>query len=53
MLKYKIHADNDSLYNTPPAYGIYICGKVFNWVKNLGWIRSNEEDNEEKASISI
>ena len=36
MLRYKIHADAESLYNTPPAYGIYICGKVFKWLKNRG-----------------
>ena len=35
MLKYKIHADAQSLYNTPPAYGIYICGKVFKWLKKI------------------
>jgi phosphoserine aminotransferase len=51
MLKYKIHADNDSLYNTPPAYGIYICGKVFNWVKKLGGLEAMKKHNEEKASI--
>ncbi len=51
MLKYKIHADNDSLYNTPPAYGIYICGKVFNWVKKLGGLEAMKKINEEKASI--
>mgnify|MGYP002508174940 CR=1 FL=1 len=36
MLKYKTHADHNSLYNTPPAYGIYICGKVFQWLKKRG-----------------
>ena len=36
MLKYKTHADADSLYNTPPAFGIYVCGKVFKWVKAQG-----------------
>ena len=36
MLKYKTHADAKSLYNTPPAYGIYICGKVFKWLKKQG-----------------
>ena len=51
MLKYKVHADNDSLYNTPPAYGIYICGKVFNWVKNKGGLEAMKNINEEKASI--
>jgi len=51
MLKYKIHADNNSLYNTPPAYGIYICGKVFNWVKNKGGLEAMKKINEEKAAI--
>ncbi len=51
MLKYKIHADNNSLYNTPPAYGIYICGKVFKWVKNLGGLEAMKKINEEKAAI--
>ena len=36
MLQYKIHADNGSMYKTPPAYGIYICGKVFKWLKKMG-----------------
>ena len=36
MLKYKTQADKDSLYNTPPCYGIYICGKVFKWLKKQG-----------------
>ena len=51
MLKYKIHADNDSLYNTPPCYGIYICGKVFKWLKNLGGLEKMKEINEKKAKI--
>ena len=51
MLKYKTHADNDSLYNTPPAYGIYICGKVFKWLKNMGGLEVMKERNEEKAKI--
>jgi len=51
MLKYKIHADNNSLYNTPPAYGIYICGKVFKWVQNKGGLEGMKKINEEKASI--
>lgn len=51
MLKYKIHSDNHSLYNTPPAYGIYICGKVFKWLKKMGGLRVMKERNEEKASI--
>ncbi len=51
MLKYKTHADNDSLYNTPPCYGIYICGKVFKWLKRMGGLSAMKERNEEKAKI--
>ncbi len=51
MLKYKIHADNGSLYNTPPAYGIYICGKVFKWLKKQGGLEAMKEHNEKKAKI--
>lgn len=51
MLKYKIHADNASLYNTPPAYGIYICGKVFKWLKAKGGLAAMKEYNEKKAKI--
>lgn len=51
MLKYKIHADNASLYNTPPAYGIYICGKVFKWIKNRGGLEAMKAYNEKKAAI--
>ena len=51
MLKYKIHSDNNSLYNTPPAYGIYICGKVFKYLKKLGGLEVMKVRNEEKAKI--
>ena len=51
MLKYKTHADNGSLYNTPPAYGIYICGKVFKWIKKMGGLTKMKEINEKKAKI--
>ncbi|MGN1085226.1 MAG: 3-phosphoserine/phosphohydroxythreonine transaminase [Lachnospiraceae bacterium] len=51
MLKYKTHADNASLYNTPPAYGIYICGKVFKWLKKMGGLEAMKKLNEEKAKI--
>lgn len=51
MMKYKIHADNDSLYNTPPAYGIYICGKVFKWLKKMGGLEKMKEINEAKAKV--
>ena len=51
MMKYKIHADNESLYNTPPTYGIYICGKVFKWIKKMGGLQAMKELNEKKAKI--
>ena len=51
MLKYKTHADNGSMYNTPPAYGIYICGKVFKWLLKQGGLPAMKEYNEKKAKI--
>lgn len=51
MLQYKVHVDNKSLYNTPPAYGIYICGKVFKHLKKLGGLEVMKKRNEEKAKI--
>ena len=51
MLTYKTHADAKSLYNTPPAYGIYICGKVFKWLKAQGGLEAMKEKNEKKAAI--
>ena len=52
MLRYKIHADADSLYNTPPCYGIYICGKVFKWLKKMGGLEEMQRRNVEKAKIA-
>lgn len=51
MLKYKTQADAKSLYNTPPAYGIYICGKVFKWLKKIGGLTAMKEYNEKKAKV--
>ena len=51
MLRYKTHADAKSLYNTPPAYGIYICGKVFKWLLKNGGLEAMKEYNEKKAKI--
>lgn len=51
MLRYKTHADAGSLYNTPPAYGIYICGKVLCWLKRQGGLAAMKERNEKKAKI--
>lgn len=51
MLNWKIQTDNGSLYNTPPTYGIYICGLVFKWIKKLGGLSKMKEFNEAKAKI--
>ena len=51
MLRYKTHADNGSLYNTPPAYGIYICGLVFKWLKEMGGLQTMKAYNEMKAAV--
>ncbi len=51
MLRYKTHADNGSLYNTPPTYGIYICGLVFQWLKEMGGLEAMKLHNEKKAAI--
>ena len=51
MLRYDIHAKNGSMYNTPPAYGIYICGKVFKWLKKMGGLEAMKAHNEKKAKI--
>ncbi len=51
MLRYKTHADAESLYNTPPAYGIYMCGKVFQWLKRKGGLSAMKEYNEKKAKL--
>ena len=51
MLKYKTHADSGSLYNTPPAYGIYICGKVFNWIKEKGGLEAMKNQRRKGSYI--
>ncbi len=51
MLQWKIAADNGSMYNTPPCYGIYICGKVFKWLKKMGGLEAMKALNEKKAAI--
>ena len=51
MLRYKTHADNGSMYNTPPAYGIYICGKVFKWLQSMGGLEEMKKYNEKKAAV--
>ena len=51
MLDYKIHADNGSMYNTPPCYTIYVCKLVLEWIKSLGGLKAMKERNEKKAEI--
>lgn len=51
MLTYKTHADAKSLYNTPNCYCIYMCGKVFKWLKKNGGLAAMKEKNEKKAAI--
>ncbi len=51
IFRYKIQADNGSMYNTPPTYGIYICGLVFKWLLNNGGLKAMEKRNIEKAKI--
>ena len=51
MLRYKTHADAGSMYNTPPTYGIYICGRVFKWLLQMGGLEEMQRRNVEKADI--
>ena len=51
MMKYKTHADAGSMYNTPYCYCIYMCGKVFKWLKRRGGLEAMKEYNEKKAKI--
>lgn len=51
MLNYAIHAKNDSLYNTPPCFSIYISMLVFRWLKKLGGVKAIQEINEYKAGL--
>ena len=50
MLKWKTQVDNNSLYNTPNSYSIYICGKVFKWIKNNGGLEAMKQRNLEKTN---
>ena len=51
MMKFKTHADAGSLYNTPNCYCIYMCGKVFKWLKKMGGLEVMKQRNEEKAAL--
>ena len=51
MMMYKTHADAGSMYNTPNCWSIYMCGKVFRWLKRMGGLSVMKERNEEKAKI--
>ncbi|MCI9415584.1 MAG: 3-phosphoserine/phosphohydroxythreonine transaminase [Clostridiales bacterium] len=52
MLNYQTHADNDSMFNTPPCWSIYVCGLVLEWLKNdIGGLTNMKKINEEKAAL--
>jgi phosphoserine aminotransferase len=51
MFDYKTHADNESMYNTPPTYGIYMAGLVFKWLKHKGGVGAMEQINIAKANV--
>ena len=51
MLKWKTQVDANSLYNTPNTFSIYVCGKVFKWIKSIGGLKELKRRNEEKAAL--
>lgn len=51
MMQFKTHAENGSMYNTPPTYGIYLCGKVFQWLLNQGGLEAIQKINIAKAAL--
>ncbi|MBL8746633.1 MAG: 3-phosphoserine/phosphohydroxythreonine transaminase [Phycisphaerae bacterium] len=51
MLKYKTHARNESRYNTPPTFAIYLVGQTAKWLKSFGGLKAMQAYNEEKAAI--
>ena len=52
MFTYKVHAENDSMYNTPPCYSIYMCKLVLEWIQNeVGGLEAMEKRNVEKAGL--
>ena len=50
-LDFRLHAENGSMYNTPPTYGIYFCGLVFKWLLKTGGLEKRKELNEKKAAL--
>jgi phosphoserine aminotransferase len=51
ILSYKTHAKNDSLYNTPAAFAVYVVGLVLKWIEDQGGLRTIEASNREKADL--
>lgn len=51
MLQYRTHAENESCYNTPPTFGIYIMGLVFKWILKQGGLQAVEQVNKDKAAV--
>ena len=51
MLQYRVHAESGSRYNTPPAFGIYVMGQVFKWIKDFGGLEAMAKHNASKAKV--
>ena len=51
MLDYQLMAENDSMYNTPPCYAIYVAGLVYEWIESIGGLEKMKEMNEKKAKV--
>ena len=51
MLRYQTHVDNNSLYNTPPTFGVYMINKVLNWIKQRGGVAAVQKENQAKANL--
>ena len=51
MLRYSTHVKNNSLYNTPPSFGVYVLGLVLEWIEGLGGLKAMAERNEAKAGL--
>ena len=51
MLRYDLHADKDSRYNTPPVFAIHVCGLVFKWIESMGGLEAMARRNDAKAAM--
>jgi phosphoserine aminotransferase len=51
MLDYKVHIENDSMFNTPPVFAVYVCMLTLRWIKSIGGLKEMQKRNEEKAAL--